>query len=171
MDIYQPKKSKHVRKELRSALHWTCKAIFIGPANWEKVRKSPEASACQAYYGHLSAEKEQAGPKGTEKRSALDLSVEQRPEKVQKRALDRRIMDIYQPKRCSQVQKDLQSAPLWTCQLGENQKKSRSERQPGILWTLFHLFYVESFETVYYTYCISDQKLIFRGNRTGGVKK
>ena len=80
-------------------------------------------------------------------------------------------MDIYQLKRYSQVQKDLQSAPLWTCQLGENQKKSRSERQPGILWTLFHLFYVESFETVYYTYCISDQKLIFRGNRTGGVKK
>ena len=128
-------------------------------------------SASQAYYGHLSAEKMQSGPKGTAKRSSLDLPVGRKPENVQKRALVRHIMDIYQLKRYSQVQKDLQSAPLWTCQLGENQKKSRSERQPGILWTLFHLFYVESFETVYYTYCISDQKLIFRGNRTGGVKK
>ena len=116
-----------------------CEALFIGPASCAKARKSPEASACQAYYGHLSAEKEQAGPKGTEKRSALDLSVEQRPENVQKRALARRIMDIYQPKRCSQVQKDLQSAPLWTCQLGENQKKSRSEHLPGILWTFISL--------------------------------
>ena len=146
-------------------------SCFIGPAKRAEARKCPEASASQAYYGHLSAEKMQACPKGPAKRSLLDLPVGRKPENVQKRALVRHIMDIYQLKRYSQVQKELRSAPLWTCQLGENQKKSRSERQPGILWTLFHLFYVESFETVYYTYCISDQKLIFRGNRTGGVKK
>ena len=67
--------------------------------------------------------------------ASLDLPSEQRPENVQKRALARHIMDIYQLKRYSQVQKELRSAPLWTCQLGESQKKSGSERLSGILWT------------------------------------
>ena len=67
--------------------------------------------------------------------ASLDLPSEQRPENVQKRALARHIMDIYQLKRCSLVQKELRSALHWTCQLGESQKMSRSERLSGILWT------------------------------------
>ena len=67
--------------------------------------------------------------------ASLDLPSEQRPENVQKRALVRHIMDIYQLKRCRHVQKDLQSDLYWTCKLSRGLKMSKSERLSGVLWT------------------------------------
>ena len=112
-----------------------CEAFRFGSARRAEARKCPEASACQAYYGHLSAEKMQACSKGIAKRSSLDLSVEQKLENVQKRAPVRHIMDIYQLKRCRHIQKELRSALRWTCQLCKGQKMSRSEHLSGVLWT------------------------------------
>ena len=132
----------------------------IGPARRVEARKGPEASASPADYGHLSAEKLCEDPNRSCKVFSLDLPGEQRLEKVQKQAPARRIMDIY--RRNDQYRSDF---PLDDCLCGAVHMWGCSYMESQDIISLFCLFYIESSQRLYYTYCISNQE--FFSGETG----